>query len=87
MIYFLDSYIEISRFFQGYVDNEVNLNKEGNCRRSCSDFTKTKHYQCAEDTFCRKSLDPWEKSKLICKGEIYDCQYFDGELNICPAVI
>lgn len=81
-----DSFIEISRFYQGYIDNEINMNREGNCRQTCSDFTKTKHYQCAEKTYCRGSLEPWEQSKLLCKGEITNCQYFDGNLKICPAV-
>lgn len=81
-----DSFIEISRFYQGIVENEKNLNPDESCRFSCSDFTRTKHFQCAENTFCRRSLEPWEQSKLLCKGEIVNCQYFDGNLKICPAV-
>lgn len=82
----IDSYIEITRFHQGYVDNEVNLNVEGNCQQTCSDYINTKHYHCGENTLCRESLEPWEQSKFICRGAVHNCQYFDGDLSICPAV-
>lgn len=81
-----DSFIEISRFFQGYIDNEINLNREGHCRKSCKDYTRTRHFHCAEGSFCGKSLEPWEENKLICNGAVLNCEYFAGDLDICPAV-
>lgn len=83
----IDTYIEISRFYQGYIDNELNLNNEDNCRLSCSDYTFTKHYECAEDTFCHKSnLSYPYKSKALCSGSVINCQFLDGDLNFCLAV-
>lgn len=86
LLFYIDSYIEISRFYQGYIDNEINLNAEGTCRQKCSDYVHTKHYHCAENSFCSETLEPWAKSKLICNGAVYNCQYFDADLNLCPAV-
>ncbi|XP_031621011.1 uncharacterized protein LOC116339330 [Contarinia nasturtii] len=78
------SFIEISRFYQGYIENEINLNPEGNCRQTCDEYTETKHYHCAENSLCANLHDPSQQSKLICQGTIRNCQYIDGSFNICP---
>lgn len=82
----IDSYIEISRFYQGYIDNEINLNPQAKCLQTCEEYTETKHYHCAEDSFCEHLTDPKLKSKLICNGAVLNCRYFDSSFNICPAV-
>lgn len=83
--HFTDSYIEISRFYQGYIDNEINLNRDGSCQQTCEEYTETRHYHCADGSFCEYLTEP-QKSNLICNGTVFNCQYFDGSFNICPAV-
>ncbi|XP_055324718.1 uncharacterized protein LOC129579094 [Sitodiplosis mosellana] len=80
-----DSYIEITRFYQGIVENEINLNPEAKCQQTCEEYTETKHYHCAEDSFCDHLTDPLLKSKLICNGTILNCRHLDSSFNICPA--
>lgn len=82
-----DSYIEITRFFQGYIDNEINLNRDGSCQNTCEEHTRTKHYHCAEGSFCAEKLEPWEQTKIICNGAVLNCEYIEGDLSICPAVM
>lgn len=66
---------------QGYIDNEVNLNSEGSCYNSCSDYTLTKNYGCFDGTMCHLS-----GSKERCNGTIYSCAYVETPLNICSVI-
>lgn len=84
--FFPDSFIEISHFYQGYIDNEINLNSEGNCRKSCDDYTIARHYHCADDTFCAGRENQWDTAKTICNGSVIKCQYMGGDLSFCLAV-
>lgn len=84
--YNTDSFIEISHFYQGYVDNEINLNSEDNCRKSCDDYTITKHHHCADETFCAGREEQWDTAKTICNGSVLNCQYMGGDLSYCLAV-
>lgn len=88
-----DSYIEITHFYQGYIDNEINLNADDNCRLSCDDYTDARHYTCVNKTFCAPEndfLDPFVlkriNSKAICKGNVYNCSRLSGDLKLCLAV-
>lgn len=59
-------------FLQGFVDNEINLNPDGSCSNSCSDYTKTKQFGCANGTMC---ADPkgLAKEDTTCSGDVRDC--------------
>lgn len=90
---FPDSFIQITHFYQGYVDNEINLNADDNCRSSCDDYTHTRHYTCVNKTFCAPedpSLDPYVlqrvKSKAICHGDVRNCSRIAGDVRLCLAV-
>lgn len=83
---FLDSYIEITRFFQGYLDNELNLNNEDNCRHSCSHYIYTHHFNCEKNSFCDAPENQWINAKGVCRGVVYNCGFVESDLTICPAV-
>lgn len=68
------------------MDNEINLNFESSCKLSCSDYTLSKHYRCAKDSYCHDLPEIWNETQAICKGAIIDCQSLDDDLRICPAV-
>lgn len=77
-------YEEVTRLLQGYIDNEVNLNPENNCKRTCTDYKQTRHHVCRNDTYC--ALPEPGKERSICKGTVTDCSFFGSDMNICPAV-
>ena len=79
-----DSFVEITNFIQGYVDNEVNINPEGTCWDSCSTYKLTKNYDCKEGTICDANY--LDKSKTRCDGAIRDCHFIPGNFNLCPNV-
>lgn len=78
-------YHEISNFLQGYVDNEVNLNADGSCAMTCSDYQNTRHFECRPDTFCA-ALRPEQRKIVACRGKVRGCYNFEDELSICPSV-
>lgn len=78
---FSDSFIEISKFYQGYIDNEWHLNPEGKCDATCEEYVETRHYHCTD---CLPRTV--QESQLICNGTVLNCQYFDGSISICPSV-
>lgn len=77
--------LEITNFLRGYIDNEANLNADGSCALTCSDYQNTKQHQCRPDTFCA-ALNPEQRKKVECKGRIRGCYGLEDELTICPSV-
>lgn len=78
------THFKISRFYQGYIDNEINLNSDQSCRKTCNDFTQTKNYGCADGTLCAESHI--DNAITRCKGTVYNCDYIDDDLTICPVI-
>lgn len=82
-------YSTIWSFLSGYIDNEINLTPDGTCAKSCTDFAKTKHFNCANGTMCAE-LGPEEnrnglkRQHLVCDRDrdIYDCVDIGAEGNI-----
>lgn len=73
-----ESFVQITRLLQGYVENEVNLNRNDTCRKDCAYYSSdVKQAQCKKDMYCTK--------QLICSGKIYDCEFIDSAMWICPA--
>lgn len=73
-----ETYVEITQLLQGYVQNEVDLNPEGTCRESCSEYTYTKSHSCYQNLYCRQ--------QRRCNGKIINCQFIDSDMWVCPAV-
>uniref|UniRef100_A0A182N8H5 Uncharacterized protein n=1 Tax=Anopheles dirus TaxID=7168 RepID=A0A182N8H5_9DIPT len=72
------TYVQFTRLLQGYVENEVDMNVESTCRESCA------HYQYGHEQHqCYKELYCSQQPK--CAGRIYDCEYIDSDMWICPA--
>lgn len=78
-------YHQITRFIQGFVDNEVNLNDEKSCKQTCSDYTSTKSFGCAEKTLCSE-YSHIDEASIRCKGTIYNCDFIDDDVTVCPAL-
>lgn len=74
----------ITGFLQGFVDNEINLNKEQTCTNTCEDYRLTRQYGCHNDTLCGQKLKNQRINK--CKGVIRDCEFVGSNLEICPSV-
>lgn len=74
----------ITGFLQGFVDNEINLNRELTCKNTCEDYRVTRQYGCHNDTPCGFSVKNQRISK--CKGILRECEYIGSDLEICPSV-
>lgn len=79
-------YHQITRFIQGYVDNEVNLNADHSCKQTCADYKNTKSYGCEEKTMCAEYAHI-DQASTRCTGTIYNCDYVDDDLTVCPVII
>lgn len=76
------TYYQITRFIQGYVDNEVNIDPEASCSGTCADFTRTRSYDCQSGTLCgEQHID---RVSTRCNGTVLNCDYVDGDLSACP---
>ncbi|KAL1401434.1 hypothetical protein pipiens_006596 [Culex pipiens pipiens] len=73
-----ETFVQITRLLQGYVENEVNLNRNDTCRKDCAYYSSdVKQAQCKKGMYCTK--------QLVCSGKIYDCEFIDSHMWICPA--
>ncbi|XP_031638450.1 uncharacterized protein LOC116350692 [Contarinia nasturtii] len=77
----VDEYIQVTKFLQGYVDNELNFNQEDTCKNTCEDFTNTNHVRCADKTLCAQNRNT---DLVVCNGQIRDCQEIPSEdVEVC----
>ncbi|XP_034101870.1 uncharacterized protein LOC117566449 [Drosophila albomicans] len=71
------TYDEVTRLLQGYIENEVDLNTDGSCSRTCADYHNTTSKSCSDEKFCAQQPK--------CSGRIHDCQFIDSIQSVCQS--
>ncbi|XP_035909015.1 uncharacterized protein LOC118510803 isoform X1 [Anopheles stephensi] len=72
------TYVQFTRLLQGYIENEVDMNTDNTCRETCDHYQYGhEQQQCYKELYCSKQPK--------CAGRIYDCEYIDSDMWICPA--
>uniref|UniRef100_A0A182SFA4 Uncharacterized protein n=1 Tax=Anopheles maculatus TaxID=74869 RepID=A0A182SFA4_9DIPT len=72
------TYVQFTRLLQGYIENEVDMNTDNTCRETCDHYQYGhEQHQCYKELYCSKQPK--------CAGRIYDCEYIDSDMWICPA--
>uniref|UniRef100_A0A6P4EN85 Uncharacterized protein LOC108043768 n=1 Tax=Drosophila rhopaloa TaxID=1041015 RepID=A0A6P4EN85_DRORH len=71
------TYDRVTRFLQGFVENEINLNEGQNCWGSCPEYHDTRSFGCyqPEEEFCGQ--------QPACKGRLYNCDLAESDMSIC----
>merc|ERR550519_616910 len=72
-----ETYLEITKLLQGYIENEVDMNDRMTCKSKCSAYTFAESKSCYKDLFCAKQPK--------CNGRIFDCQFFHADAWVCMA--
>lgn len=62
------TYLEVTRLLQGYVENEVDLNRDGGCWENCPYYQLTESYGCFKELYCAKQPK--------CTGKLLFCTFF-----------
>lgn len=71
------TYTEVTKVLQGFLVNEVDLNKEVTCREDCPFYKYTKQYTCYKDNYCAK--------QPRCNGNVVGCEFVDSDMWVCQA--
>ncbi|XP_011558082.3 uncharacterized protein LOC105388803 isoform X2 [Plutella xylostella] len=71
------TYAEVTRLLQGYIENEVDMNPDGTCKENCAFYTLAENHGCFRDLYCQRQQK--------CEGRILECQYIDSDMWVCPA--
>ncbi|XP_058127430.1 uncharacterized protein LOC131269123 [Anopheles coustani] len=73
-----ETYVQVTRLLQGYIENEVDMNTDKTCWESCSHYQYGhEQHQCYKELYCAKQPK--------CAGRIYECEFIDSDMTICPA--
>ncbi|ETN67800.1 hypothetical protein AND_000368 [Anopheles darlingi] len=73
-----ETYLQFTRLLQGYIENEVDMNTENTCRETCGHYQYGhRQEQCYKELYCTRQPK--------CAGRIYDCEYVDSDMWICPS--
>ncbi|XP_045478276.1 uncharacterized protein LOC123683340 isoform X2 [Harmonia axyridis] len=72
-----ETYEELTELLQGYIINEVDMNRDNTCRENCGEYQYAKMYGCFKNLFCRQQRP--------CKGKILNCKYVDSDMEVCIA--
>ncbi|KAJ8969368.1 hypothetical protein NQ314_001800 [Rhamnusium bicolor] len=75
-----NTYEELTGLLQGYIENEVDLNKAGTCKESCWAYSKAENHGCYdwESEHCRK--------RKPCFGKIWSCRFVESHMKTCNSV-
>lgn len=71
------TYTQVTKVLQGFLVNEVDLNKDGTCREDCPFYKYTKQFSCYKENFCQK--------QPRCNGNIVGCQFVDSDMWVCQS--
>ncbi|BES96713.1 Hypothetical protein NTJ_09526 [Nesidiocoris tenuis] len=72
-----ETFVKITKFLQGYIVNEVDLNGDNTCRENCAFYTYGKQQGCFKDQFCARQPP--------CRGSIVGCKFVDSDMHVCQA--
>ncbi|XP_054008089.1 uncharacterized protein LOC128892046 isoform X1 [Hylaeus anthracinus] len=72
-----ETYTKFIDLFQGYIVNEVDLNRESSCRQNCAYYSYAKVQGCYKDQYCAKQRQ--------CNGKILECEYVDSDMWVCSS--
>ena len=70
-----ETYIRLTNLLQGHIENEIDLNAQSSCRKSCEPYNFAKPQSCYKDLFCSKQLP--------CNGRLFDCGFYDADAWVC----
>lgn len=62
------TYLQVTRLLQGYIENEVDLNRDGQCWETCPHYQLTESYGCFKELYCAKQPK--------CSGKLLFCTFF-----------
>ena len=48
------TYVRVTNLLQGHIENEIDLNGQASCRKSCEPYNFAKPQSCYKDLFCSK---------------------------------
>lgn len=71
------TYLQVTRLLQGYIENEVDLNRDGTCWETCPHYQLTESYGCFKELYCARQPK--------CSGKLLFCTFFDSDMWICPS--
>jgi hypothetical protein len=75
------TYVRVTDFLQGYIENEVDMNKDATCTNTCGDYgngwpaTRGGCFEGPKLQFCSK--------QRTCGGRIFDCKFVDADAWVC----
>lgn len=72
-----ETYDEVTRLLQGYIENEVDLSTEGTCSKTCAFYNNARSEGCYNNLYCA------EQPK--CTGNVYNCQFVESDMTVCQA--
>jgi len=74
-----ETYLEVTKLLQGYIENEVDMNDRQSCQSECGAITMAESKSCYKDLFCKKQPK--------CGGRIFDCQFFNADAWVCMSEV
>jgi len=69
------TYVRVTNLLQGHIENEIDLNAQASCRKSCEPYNFAKPQSCYKDLFCSK--------QPACNGRLLDCGFYDADAWVC----
>ncbi|CAH0564645.1 unnamed protein product [Brassicogethes aeneus] len=72
-----ETYSEVTKLLQGFLQNEEHLNAEKSCWKSCDKYRVTRE----------TGFGPAKCENRGCKGRVLSCQWVGKDVTICPSSV
>lgn len=72
-----ETYTELTKLLQAYIENEIDLSPTASCFKNCAYYDVAKSNGCYKNGYCSKQTK--------CKGKVLNCQYIDSDMWVCPS--
>ncbi|CAL4125405.1 unnamed protein product [Meganyctiphanes norvegica] len=74
-----ETFVQLNELLQGIIENEVDMNKDGTCRKNCA------HYDYVQSEGCFSSDTQYCGNDRRCSGTLHECQFFDADAYVCKS--
>ncbi|XP_037089046.1 uncharacterized protein LOC119109513 isoform X1 [Pollicipes pollicipes] len=84
---------QVTELLQGYMENEVDLNRDGTCNNNCAYYKRARHegcYMVGNATAANVTVQQKRNFMICghqrqCQGRVHDCHFYNADSTVCFA--
>lgn len=75
-----ETFEQVTELLQGYMENEVDLNRDGTCNNNCAYYKHARRQGC----YMKRNFMICGHQRQ-CQGQVHNCRFFNADSTVCFA--